>query len=803
MIQPLPEKKRQVSSCSRPLHSRPHRPTELSSSPGRVKLLVQASSGNQALVCLGSFLGVASAASITIIGIWLSVKLIVNPEKLYWLEQFLPRPGLELGQTMSQTLEDIEVEIKQAGFTLGQVMLLEPALGVETGSTDWLIPVLATRPYCQTHCAQIVELRVYRPQQVAETGPLLKLLDRISTIGPEEAFVVAPFVGTAFESPASTRKLPLTQLQSLPNGIASGIWFTLQGEWGRGNTNVLYGQLIRYNPRKARLSPLLVWTSPAGRQPYWQELDGDQPAELMVDQTVGLQPRFRAYRLEQSSSPVAPLRLRPISFLEPALNQSLAQSTYGKALLLARNGLWSAALRSLQPLKQQSDQNWTAAAEAQLQLIKQHAEITKAQADRTWASPSQQILAYLIDGQWENALELFEAEPDVHTNVLNLLKTDSDRLWNQVSTALRINSNQPAAQAWGALILTAQHNPSTALGWLARQPNSTAIGQRFRTLITPFAVPEPVFASVPALPTKPKRIIGSAIRLRSLDPTAWLSPNSSQFFPSPEQEASDQKAWYRIQVSAFHDGRQWRRTPFSDMPPLSQTADSLWRQLGFDPHPILEILAQSEAGRNQSVQVTVKALQLQGDSLWLLASGKTALELNPTASPLLATTPRTLRQLTSTSAITLARFNQQHSNWVTQITSTFQQMTPWGDGWGVLINSEPEAGTVAQGRINALSALPIQLIDLTGDRQPEALLTLNPAKLEGILGTVSEFPDNYFPRTLIFSETGALIYTDLASSRSLVALASLSPEEPTALVIQESGQFHLWEWSATAQRFQP
>lgn len=800
MPQPSTGNERPLSSRSQPCSDRPHWRPQSAPPPGRVKLLVQAPSRRRALLGLGLLLGVVGAASVTIAGIWLSLKLIVNPEESHWLKDLLPTPGLELGPATYQTLAEISAEIQRAGFTLGEVTLLESAFTEEAASADWLIPILAARPHCQTQCAQIVELRIYRPQRVTATGALLKLLDRFSPVGPEEAFVLAPFIGTAFEGPTSGRRLPLTQLKVLPNRASSDVWLTLQGEWGRGNTNVLYGQLIRYNPLKARLSALLAWTSPAGEQPYWQELDGDQPPELMVDQTMGLQPQFQAYRLERTPSTMASLRLRPISFLEPALNQSLAQSTYRNALLLARNELWSAALQSLLPLKQQFNQNWPALAEAQFQLIKHHAEITKAQAERTWASPSQQIFAYLIDGQWGRALELFEARPQAHTAVFNLLRTDAERLWRRVSTALRITPNQPAAQAWGALILTAQHNPSTALDWLARQPNSAAIEQRFRSLIKPAAKKQAVSASTPASPAEPKRIIGSATPISSIDlatdPTAWLSPNASQLFHSP-----DQKVWCQIQVIAWHDGRQWRRTPFSDPSSLRQTADLLWRQLGFDTAPALEILTQSETGRPQSVSVRVKAIQLQADGLWLLAAGKTAIELSPAPLPLLATTPRTLEQPISTSATTLAKLNQQYPNWAAQMMSTIQQMTPGEESRGVLLNSE--SARVEPGIINASSALPIRLIDLTGDHQPEALLTLTPTAANGALGNASERWDNRLPRTLIFSATGALIYSDLASSRSLVALAPLTPEEPTALVIHQQGQIRLWEWSAPMQQFQP
>ncbi len=756
----------------------------------------------------------------TIGGIWLSLKIILNPEAYPWLAHFAPPSDLALDQTPLQSLDAIQADIREAGFTPGETALLESASGGKGDARNWLLPVLAKRSHCQTQCNRIVELRVYRPQSAAAQEPLLKLVDRLPIAGPEEAFVVAPFVGTAFESPGSPRPLPLTQLRSLPNGSNQGMWLTLQGRWNRGNTTVLYGQLIRYHPSQARLSLLLSWTSPAGKYPYWQELDGAQPAELMVDQTVGLHPQFRAYRLERSSSTVSPLQLRPISFAEPALNQPLAQSTYGKALLLARNGLWSAALQTLQSLKQDNGLNWTTDAEAQLQLIRHHAEITKAQADRTWASPRQQLMTYLIDGQWDRALDLFETEAVNDTNGLDFLNADSSRLWNQVSIALRTNPNQPAVQTWGALLLSAQQTPSDALDWLTQQPNSAAIKKRFNTLMTPLTASQ--FKDASASAVQPQRIIGFADQMRSVDLTPWFSPQAIRPSPFPDQAAPDQAAldqaaldqavWYRIQVAAFHDGQQWRRPPFSNR--YAQSAGetghhALWRQLGFDKTPDLEILVQSGARWHRAMQVQVKALQLRGEHLWLLASGRSMLQHRQGEPLLLAMSPKTLGRPSRETAITLATLKQRHPQRATQIISTFQHMLSWRDGSEELISSDLSAPL---NRFEtALNSLSVQLIDLTGDRQPEALLTLSPTETATILGATAKFahfPPSPLPRTLIFSATGELLYSDLngpdsGSGGSLIALAPLSPGKPIALVVQTNGQFQLWEWSRREQRFQP
>ena len=47
-----------------------------------------------------------------------------------------------------------------------------------------------------------------------------------------------------------------------------------------------------------------------------------------------------------------------------------------------------------------------------MDVIRLHSQLTKTQAEKNWASPSQQVLADLIDGRWEKALQVFEASPE-------------------------------------------------------------------------------------------------------------------------------------------------------------------------------------------------------------------------------------------------------------------------------------------------------------------------------------------------------------------------------------------------------
>ncbi|MHC5829279.1 MAG: hypothetical protein ACYT04_78535, partial [Nostoc sp.] len=106
-------------------------------------------------------------------------------------------------------------------------------------------------------------------------------------------------------------------------------------------------------------------------------------------------------------------------------------------------------------------------------LIRLHSQLTKTQADKNWASPSQQVLADLIDGRWGKALQVFEASPHNTQEIVTLLKADEKTLWNRTVAALRVNPNRLDVQAWFALILAVQRGEEHTNSWLKAQPKIT------------------------------------------------------------------------------------------------------------------------------------------------------------------------------------------------------------------------------------------------------------------------------------------------------------------------------------------
>ncbi len=412
----------------------------------------------------------ASASGIVAGGVWLGMKLTLDPDGLNWLSERLPdwtQIALE-DPNGPQTLDEIRSSLRAS-----EAIPAEPVeLSNSPGRSEILLPVLEERPTpCEPQCRKIVELRVYRKLDGANDtseSATYYLVKQLSVSGPAESFVIAPLVDANASAPGSTRSLPLTHLQRLTENVPQdGLWFNLIGERSEGDTPLTYGQIFRYNRDRSHLSLMLQWSSPAGQFPHWQELTGGGIAELVVDRTVGLEPDFAAYRLQPHNFFLNPVRLEPISISEPALDSR----TYKNALLLARSGLWSPARTILESIRQESGTQWTADAQAQLDTIAFHADVTRTQAEASWANPSQKVLAALLDGRWTQGLETLEGHFDRAPEIVQMLSADTNRLWRRIDAALRVRPTDEDAVVWGVLVLALQQDTPAAVLWLQEREN--------------------------------------------------------------------------------------------------------------------------------------------------------------------------------------------------------------------------------------------------------------------------------------------------------------------------------------------
>jgi hypothetical protein len=541
-------------------------------------------------------------------GAWLSYQLIVDPNGNRLVSQFLPGwSRLPTGSRDSiQTLTQIKASIRKLGFITGEPLPLPVDKSGDNSLSDLLLPVMVERTVnastlCKNPCRQIVELRVYKrvqlPDRDSDTVQYFQLASSVNVEGPAESFVIASLDDSKSNN-ASNQSLPLTELRRFDGKPpALGIWFNVSGQLVRGDKKIPYGQVVRYNPSQNHLISLLDWVSAAGQAPNWQQIVKGSNPQLTIDQTVGLEPQFTLYQISPRKFVPNPVQLTPISLEEFALNDE----TYKNGLRLAKSGLWSPALNVMRIAKGKAGKNWPAVAQAQLETIEFHAKITRAQAIASWASPSQQVLAELIDGRWSQALQVFEADPSNSNEIATTLKNDGGRIMNRVDAALRVAS---------------QDGTREAMNWLDQQSDTdTETRNRIRNLVNKL---ETAVSQAQSLEYHKSQIMGSATLISSINPTEWLEPEAKN-----ELKLTGEQVWYQVQVASFYDGTRWVNSPFADVEVRSFPATQikwLWGRLGLQADPKIQIEVAMANGQQRVAVGTVKAVQVQDGSLRLLAA---------------------------------------------------------------------------------------------------------------------------------------------------------------------------------------
>ncbi|AFY43887.1 hypothetical protein [Nostoc sp. PCC 7107] len=406
-----------------------------------------------------------SSAGLIMVFAWISWLFIFNPEKIVWLNKFLPEwAQIPFGYSEHpHTLPEIQASLQAQKQTSGATLALDK------NENAFLLPIFQQRTNCQSNCQELAALRVYQLATDSEfkskREKYYRLATQLSVTGIEKSLIE----GTA-ETDDTNTLLPLNTIKGFDDETpASGAWFNLQGQYKKGTTAIAYGQILYYNPERSNLIQLLSWKNSNGQLPKWQQVTGSDAKELILDQTVGLEPQLRVYQVKPTKLYLNPIQLDKISLKPPAIKDT----AYQNAISIARSGLWTPALESLKSLQKQGKIALPATAKAQIDLIRLHAQFTKAQAEKTWASPSEQVLADLIDGRWSQALKVFKSSPQNAQEISILLKAEKGNLWNRVATTLEVNPQQPEVLAWGALILAVQQGNESANSWLEKQPKIT------------------------------------------------------------------------------------------------------------------------------------------------------------------------------------------------------------------------------------------------------------------------------------------------------------------------------------------
>jgi hypothetical protein len=460
-------------------------------------------------------------------------------------------------------------------------------------------------------------------------------------------------------------------------------------------------------------------------------------------------------------------------------------------------------------LQSQKKKNWSATAQTQLDVIQLHAQLTESQAKQAWASPSQQIFANLIDGRWDDALLVFQSSEsgDQMQEIAAMLKTDSGTLWERVETALKVNPNDSNVKAWGTLIVAAQQDRAKAIAYFKRlqknkpaQPeNNTEINELLDHL-------EDTKGTGSLDGDRLSQVIGTAQQVTTVNPGDWLqleqNPKSKK--PLPLQREA-QQVWYQVQVSAFNDGQRWRQMPFSNLKlPKDFQAKQLWKYLGLDADSQIQIIVWAADGQQQSTTATVKAASYRGGVIQLLAAGEAFPVPTPgtgSRSRPLAYTDTALTWLEPAS-VTLSDLNQLQPKLVSVLLpALWRELVQRGQLKSITTPS-------LQVMLDEMGYSSARLVELTGNNEPEVVLTLyedrsGSLKKPDITPSVED-SQLYKPRTLIFSDKGALLYSELSkdAGASLSAIADLRDGGSAALVIDNKSNYSLKRWSPERKRLE-
>ncbi|MEA5573910.1 hypothetical protein [Calothrix sp. UHCC 0171] len=733
---------------------------------------------------------------------WISFLFIFNPQQVTWLNKLLPGWAQIHGSTSDRplTLPQIQAAISKQGNIPGEQMLLAGDI-----NDSFLLPIYKQRQLCQSDCQEIIELRVYQHANDGEFSSnsprYYQIVAQIAIAGPEESFVISPIVNATDANPGSSISLPVTEIKRLEGATStSGIWYYLRGQRQESAHNLAYGHILYYNPQRFHLQQMQSWTSSQGQIPQWQQVTGNNTKELVINQTVGLEPQLRVYQVKSVNTFLNPVELEEID-LKP---KNFSNYTYKKALAVASNGLWTPAFESLQSLKKQQ-KNIPATVQAQIDLIRLHSQLTQTQANTTWASPGQQVLVNLIDGRWDKALQVFKASPPENAKEISaLLKADNGKLWSRVNAALQLNPNRGEVQAWGALILAAQQGEAQAYSWLkeefkGKQVNLAEIATLLRQLKGEVTAKPEFFGN------HTSRIIGSAAKIKQINPREWLTQTPSPF---QAEESGAVQNWYLVNVSAFHNGKNWLFSPFTSLNLPKTTPEKFLRsQLGLDTDSLLQIAVLSSDGEQQTTSASIKAMQLKNGKLQLLATAVDSINSNNSNnsnSQALALTASALEWV-EPSPVTLAQLQQQNPQRGNKILPAI---------WRSLQASNQlrsaNIPNVTQ-LLQKIGHYPIQEIDLTGNGKPEIVLTVSAEAITSLQSGQSlnnSAQKQFHPRTVILAENGSIIYTDFSKSseQTLIAIANLwQTSSPTLLVenINASGKnYTLKRWSSKNQHFE-
>lgn len=687
--------------------------------------------------------------------------LILNPDTLppelqQWLRPEAPPP--------TTTLEELRHELEGQGQTLGEAVTLT----TPNGARLLLVPTLDA---ASRHIMALTLLQPVSSEALADQPERLIVRHTLTLEDWDRDRLLAPLADVVDLAPPPLVPTRLTRLPS-PDSLTDGVWFTLEGQWPTPGLTLRYGQILYVDPHQSQLHLLSAWSSPANRLPQWADLEGEGHTDLLVDETLGLEPALRGFRAVSGRD--GGIQLVEVTWGQVPLDAGEQAMDYHRVLRLARSGLWQEARDRLTPLKTALAETWNPSAEAQLRTIALHADRSHQQANLDWSLPTQHILALLIDGRWEDALARLEDNPTLLDPLRRRLEVDQGHLWNRIVATISLDDPDPAVFVWGSLALQAQQNSQAAADWLARQPAPASAQQRLRAILTPppstplvTATGNRAVETVTAPRVMPAiapltGLIGTAQAIAAPDFSRWYSPATAAIDPLTE-------AWYTVTVGALHDGQRWR----GQLHQGDHAAADLWAAIATD-QPTLTLLHWVSVIEARSFSLTLQGIAMNHGQITLLATGP-RLDHHSAELPLLAFSPQSLVWLDNTQPQTLGLPDSLIATISAPITRAEMATT--------------------------LATVPQYQLDLTGNGQPEQVFSLDASILEQIQSLGATVAGTA-PKTLIADGQNRLLYSDLDEAQSLVALTNPAYGSSPALLVYQPGGYRLLAWSVEGGRFE-
>ena len=247
--------------------------------------------------------GVIMGLGATMAGlIWLGIEFMVNPDVAFWLGQFLPQASTSPLTTSEQpqTLSQIRQHLQRRRQVPGKPVVLAADFNFNSplrAATDVLIPISSSSCPDASCPQQITQLQVYRSLQLPYLIRLFqgkryyRLLHQLKVQGPAESELRRLSRNPDVVS-GSNHPLPLTRIERYEPAPKPGVWLRLTGLQSEGSVAAAFGQVLYFDANEARLSLMLTWLSPNGVLPAWQQVTGEGNPELVVDESVGLEPAF-------------------------------------------------------------------------------------------------------------------------------------------------------------------------------------------------------------------------------------------------------------------------------------------------------------------------------------------------------------------------------------------------------------------------------------------------------------------------------------------------------------------------------